>query len=134
MYLHTVCSVEVMLKKLLERRVRARECRETVANITGRQDAEILAQPARTPAVIGDRDDRRDGVVCAANCSILRLRAEAFEYRRESGAAADRDDSRRWNRDSSSPAKLPSLRNVSESAGCCSTRARSRFPTFFARS
>jgi hypothetical protein len=58
----TVNRVESVLQQLLERRIRACERSETVADIAWRQHAELAAEPSGAPSIIGYRDNRGDCV------------------------------------------------------------------------
>src|SRR5579863_8499248 len=78
-----VAFVETILEEIGHHRLAVSERDEAVADVARRQDAELLAQAAARPAVIGDGDDRRE---------VRRVLLEAAQQGGEPGAAADRDD------------------------------------------
>ena len=76
---------EAMVEELLHQRLGVRERDQALAEVAGREDSILVAQPARRAAVVGNRHDRGE---------IGRVGLQAAEQRAESGAAPDRDDAR----------------------------------------
>ena len=74
---------EAVLEEAGHQRLGVRQRDDAVAEVAGRQDAELAAEAAGAAAVVGDGHDGRDvgGVVL-----------EAAQHRREAGPAADGDD------------------------------------------
>ena len=77
--------LEAMVEELLHQRLGVGECDQALAEVTGREDSILVAQPDRRAAVVGNRHDRGE---------IGRVGLQAAEQRAESGAAPDRDDAR----------------------------------------
>ena len=70
-------------KSRAEQRLVVGQGHQAVADVAGRQHAQLPAQPARRAAVVGHRDDRRQ---------VHRRALEAAQQRRQPRAAAERGD------------------------------------------
>ena len=74
---------EAVGEHLLHQRLRLGQRDQALARVARRGDAELLAQPPRAPAVVGDRHDRRD---------VHGVLLDPAQERRQAGPAADGDD------------------------------------------
>jgi hypothetical protein len=76
---------ESVLEQLAHQRLRIRQGHDAVADVAHRRNAQLLAQPARRSAVVGDRDHGRD---------IAGVLLDPAQQRGQAGSAADDDDLR----------------------------------------